>query len=85
MPVPKPKFVFTGLYKNWGWSLSDVAKFNDGKLVYSNWASGEPQSNQMFCGSIGGTGKWFVTDCGVSQTFICYNGESAVHVIIVVL
>ncbi|XP_044040991.1 C-type mannose receptor 2-like [Siniperca chuatsi] len=64
-------YIFLGLYRSWGWSVSDADDYKEGELGYWNWASGEPV--KYFCGSIGSTGEWFATNCNSSLNFFCYN------------
>lgn len=71
------RYVFMGLYRIWGWSLSDTGDYKEGGLTYSNWGSVPPW--QIFCGSIAATGEWFATACSSNFNFFCYNGESSCY------
>ncbi|XP_051257816.1 C-type mannose receptor 2-like isoform X2 [Dicentrarchus labrax] len=66
--------VFLGLYRSWGWSMSDADDYKEGEVAYWKWASGQPKTH--YCGSIGSTGEWFAADCKSNLNFFCYNGST---------
>ncbi|XP_035531357.1 C-type lectin domain family 10 member A-like [Morone saxatilis] len=66
--------VFLGLYRSWGWSMSDADDYKEGEVAYWKWANGQPKTH--YCGSIGSTGDWFATDCNSNLNFFCYNGKN---------
>ncbi|XP_047462504.1 C-type mannose receptor 2-like [Mugil cephalus] len=68
-------YVYIGLYRSWGWSLSEDDDYKEGEPAFWNWASGEPMNH--FCGSISSTGEWYATDCNVRMSFFCYDGFAA--------
>nr|XP_046237552.1 macrophage mannose receptor 1-like [Scatophagus argus] len=66
-------YVFLGLYRGWGWSLSDDDGYEEEEPTYWNWATGQPRTH--YCGSMGPTGEWFATNCSVRLEFLCYSGS----------
>ncbi|XP_068584469.1 putative C-type lectin domain family 20 member A [Cebidichthys violaceus] len=68
-------YAFLGLYRVWGWSLSDADDYKEGEQAHWKWTSGEPLAKQHHCGSIGATGEWFATACNNSLNFSCYDGS----------
>ncbi|KAL6118354.1 uncharacterized protein ACO6RY_03169 [Pungitius sinensis] len=66
---------FLGLYRAWGWSLTDDDDYREGEEAYWNWGSGEDLKKDVYCGSIGAAGEWFATNCTVGLNVSCYNGS----------
>ncbi|KAM8898852.1 C-type mannose receptor 2-like isoform 2-T4 [Spinachia spinachia] len=66
---------FLGLYRTWGWSLTDDDDHREGEEAYWNWASGEALKKALQCGRIGESGEWFATDCSVSLNVSCYTAS----------
>uniref|UniRef100_A0A8C3AEG4 C-type lectin domain-containing protein n=1 Tax=Cyclopterus lumpus TaxID=8103 RepID=A0A8C3AEG4_CYCLU len=42
--------VFLGLYRSWGWSLSDADDYKEGERTFWKWTSGEPLDKAHYCG-----------------------------------
>uniref|UniRef100_A0A914DXG4 C-type lectin domain-containing protein n=1 Tax=Acrobeloides nanus TaxID=290746 RepID=A0A914DXG4_9BILA len=56
------------LLSNGRWAWSDLINF-----TYSNWASGQPQSNISACiyPKISTSGKWYSDNCFIAKPYIC--------------
>ncbi|XP_040035698.2 putative C-type lectin domain family 20 member A [Gasterosteus aculeatus] len=66
---------FLGLYRTWGWTLTDDDDHKEGEEAYWNWGSGEQLKKELHCGSVGEAGQWFATNCSVSLNFTCYDAS----------
>ncbi|XP_068444333.1 macrophage mannose receptor 1-like [Clinocottus analis] len=66
-------YAFLGLYRSWGWSLSDADDHKAGEQTFWKWTRAEPQDQPHYCGSIAASGDWFATDCSSSLNFSCYD------------
>ncbi|XP_076738805.1 C-type mannose receptor 2-like [Maylandia zebra] len=64
-------FVYLGLYRDWGWSVSENDDYKEGEPAYWNWASGEPSVQS--CASMSATGGWYATPCNSTLSFFCYT------------
>ncbi|KAL6481108.1 hypothetical protein MHYP_G00091880 [Metynnis hypsauchen] len=52
------------------------------KLMYSNWATGEPNNDKEVCICMNGDGKWKDEDCSSSLPFVCFEGKQSRYVLI---
>lgn len=66
-------FVYLGLYRDWGWSVSENDDYKVGEPAYWNWASGEPSVQS--CASMSATGGWSAIPCNSTLSFVCYTGK----------
>ncbi|XP_063757349.1 putative C-type lectin domain family 20 member A [Eleginops maclovinus] len=66
--------VFIGLYKSWGWSVSDADDHKEGEPAYWKWASDEPKG--YGCGYTKLSGEWYAGNCKTTLKFICYRGKN---------
>ncbi|XP_036420698.1 C-type mannose receptor 2-like isoform X1 [Colossoma macropomum] len=76
--------VWIGLEKvTWQWSLQDGTVYREGQS-YSNWNTGEPNSNagEEMCVHIYGVGSWNDEYCSCLLPFVCFEGEKSRYMFI---
>ncbi|XP_071385652.1 C-type mannose receptor 2-like, partial [Centroberyx affinis] len=67
--------VWLGMYRVWGWTLSQSDDYQEGEAEYSNWKVNEP-GRKGHCGVMSMAGGWRATNCTRPKPFFCYNGSA---------
>ncbi|XP_036420699.1 macrophage mannose receptor 1-like isoform X2 [Colossoma macropomum] len=76
--------VWIGLEKvTWQWSLQDGTVYREGQS-YSNWNTGEPNSNagEEMCVHIYGVGSWNDEYCSCLLPFVCFEEKGSAYILI---
>ncbi|XP_036420706.1 macrophage mannose receptor 1-like [Colossoma macropomum] len=75
--------VWIGLERvDWQWLLQDGTVYK-ARLIYSNWATGEPNNNDKeVCVLMNEDGEWKDEECSYSSPFVCFEGKQSRHVFI---